>query len=65
MYRTGHVYRASWVKSENIFVLNLRNSKLKTQIMHTKALFDLILYDPSNIFQLCREGFSWVGPVLS
>ena len=28
-------------------------------------LFDLILYIPSTIFQLCREGSSWVEPVLS
>ena len=28
-------------------------------------LFDLILYVPSTIFQLNRDGFSWVEPVLS
>ena len=28
-------------------------------------LFDLILYIPSTIIQLCREGSSWVEPVLS
>ena len=28
-------------------------------------LFDLILYVPSTIFQLCRDGSSWVEPVLS
>ena len=28
-------------------------------------LFDLILYVPSTIFQLNRDGSSWVGPVLS
>ena len=27
--------------------------------------FDLILYVPSTIFQLCRDGSSWVEPVLS
>ena len=26
--------------------------------------FDLILYVPSTIFQLCRDGSSWVEPVL-
>ena len=33
----------------------------------TKAmiLFDLILYVPSTIFQLNRDGSSWVEPVLS
>ena len=29
------------------------------------CLFDLILYLPSTIFQLYREGSSWVEPVLS
>ena len=28
-------------------------------------LFDMILYVPSTIFQLCRDGSSWVEPVLS
>ena len=28
-------------------------------------LFDLILYVPSTIFQLYRDGASWVEPVLS
>ena len=29
------------------------------------SLFDLILYVPSTIFQLCRDRYSWVEPVLS
>ena len=29
------------------------------------VLFDLILYVPSTIFQLNRDGYSWVEPVLS
>ena len=29
------------------------------------CLFDMILYVPSTIFQLNRDGFSWVEPVLS
>ena len=29
------------------------------------SLFDLILYVPSTIFQLYRDGFSWVEPVQS
>ena len=29
------------------------------------CLFDLILYGPSTIFQLYRDGSSWVEPVLS
>ena len=29
------------------------------------CLFDLILYIPSTIFQLNRDGSAWVEPVLS
>ena len=34
-------------------------------INHRFCLFDLILYVPSTIFQLYRDGSSWVEPVLS
>ena len=34
-------------------------------IMQVMFLFDLILYVPSSIFQLCRDGSSCVEPVLS
>ena len=34
-------------------------------IYHDFCLFDLILYVPSTIFQLNRDGSSWVEPVLS
>ena len=29
------------------------------------CLFDMILYFPSSIIQLCRGGSSWVEPILS
>ena len=32
--------------------------------MRTKYWFDLIHYVPSTSFQLCRDGSSWVEPVL-
>ena len=35
------------------------------QIRPNICLFDLILYVPSTIFQLCRAKSSWVEPVLS
>ena len=35
------------------------------QISKIFVLFDLILYIPSTIFQLNRDGSSWVEPVLS
>ena len=34
-------------------------------IQWVRILFDLILYVPSTIFQLNRDGSSWVEPVLS
>ena len=35
------------------------------ELMKVIDLFDLILYVPSTIFQLNRDGSSWVEPVLS
>ena len=45
----------------NLFIKIIikRNRQLKS------VLFDLILYVPSTIFQLNRDGSSWVEPVLS
>ena len=40
------------------------NTKLLTRQL-CFCLFDLILYVPSTIFQLNRDGSSWVEPVLS
>ena len=39
--------------------------KNQEKIMVQMFLFDLILYVPSTIFQLNRDGSSWVEPVLS
>ena len=38
---------------------------LLTSIVVFVCLFDLIIYVPSTIFQLNRDGSSWVEPVLS
>ena len=39
---------------------------IKTRpLVKSVCLFDLILYVPSTIFQLHRDGSSWVEPVLS
>ena len=35
------------------------------QMLIFVCLFDLILYVPTTIFQLYRDGPSWVEPVLS
>ena len=37
----------------------------KERVMSELILFDLIHYAPSTIFLLCRDGSSWVEPVLS
>ena len=37
----------------------------EVRCMRMLVLFDLILYVPSTIFQLNRDGSSWVEPVLS
>ena len=37
----------------------------ETALLFVFCLFDLILYVPSTIFQLNRDGSSWVEPVLS
>ena len=37
----------------------------KTNIWEVSDLSDLIIYLPSTIFQLNRDGSSWVEPVLS
>ena len=39
--------------------------KIQSEIMILFVLFYLILYVPSTIFQLNRDGSSWVEPVLS
>ena len=41
------------------------NEKVGCLLNNPFNLFDLILYVPSTIFQLNRDGSSWVEPVLS
>ena len=41
------------------------NTILSLGTVGLQFLFDLILYLPSTIFQLYRDGSSWVEPVLS
>ena len=45
------------------FFATAHNLKV-TMSSHRLILFDLILYVPSTIFQLNRDGSSWVEPVL-
>ena len=52
-----------------IFMLyhSVKKSSKAKQIWNFNGfcLFDLIFYIPVNNFQLCRDGSSWVEPVLS
>ena len=50
------VYRAAWLDC---------SPSDESSLQSHKDLFDLILYVPSTIFQLNRDGSSWVEPVLS
>ena len=52
--------------SVHIFVYNDSHLSLNQQyVLPNVCLFDLILYVPSTIFQLNRDGSSWVESVLS
>ena len=56
---------------KKIFMNTIRVSKVfdpyqdQSSVGPDLCLFDLILYVPSTIFQLYRDGSSWVEPVLS
>ena len=43
----------------------ISSAKLSVNPQANSCLFDLILYVPSTIFQLNRDGSSWVEPELS
>ena len=49
-----------WVRTENV-----GTDQDLSLIVFLVCLFDLILNVPSTIFQLNRDGSSWVEPVLS
>ena len=46
-------------------ILTMLNNVPTRFAEHKICLFDLIFYVPSTIFQLYRDGSSWVQPVLS
>ena len=50
-----------WQRLQSLLVRKVLNQHWKSDF----CLFDLILYVPSTIFQLYRDGSSWVEPVLS
>ena len=47
------------------FMNSLQSTITLLESSHVVCLIDLILYVPSTIFQLNRDGSSWVEPVLS
>ena len=59
--------RITWISS--YFCLQRFSSIFESTVRLAErlfvCLFDLILYVPSTIFQLSRDGSSWVEPVLS
>ena len=62
------VYSAAWLQRMlavySVAWLDCSPSD-ESSLQSHKDLFDLILYVPSTIFQLNRDGFSLVEPVLS
>ena len=56
--RAGHFVR----RSRTICAV-LVKSIMRNNLVNSFCLFDLILYVPSTIFQLCRDVSSWVEPV--
>ena len=44
--------------------LNYSAAHIMLQILSQLILFDFILYIPVNNFQLCRDGSSWVEPLM-
>ena len=53
------------LSNEELSILLGRPDPVKYTVILVDCLFDLILYVPSTIFQLNRDGSSWVEPVLS
>ena len=53
------------LKGEMPFKLHTKKKNSRKKYVCLPFLFDLILYVPSTIFQLNRDGSSWVDPVLS
>ena len=67
--RIAGLERAIWLGSTVLSnQIETKNTTLKlstTEMLQVLFLFDLILYVPSTIFQLNRDGSSWVEPAIS
>ena len=66
-YHDAHLYRPLVICFDSLSLEStaMVMSRRSVHLNHTFVLFDLILYVPSTIFQLNRDGSSWVEPVLS
>ena len=60
---TKHTLSLFWLQEAREPCLSIESPAKNVQFVC--FLFDLILYVPSTIFQLYRDGSSWVEPVLS
>ena len=63
-YNSGSNVQKMTCSTLNLDLVNM-NAYIKFGENLSICLFDLILYIPSTIFQLNRDGSSWVEPVLS
>ena len=59
------IWSGSTVLSNQIETKNTTLKLSTTEMLQVLFLFDLILYVPSTIFQLNRDGSSWVEPAIS
>ena len=58
-------YESTVLSVQCIFAKKSRDSPHCLFMKENGSYFDLILHVPSTIFQLCRDGSSWVEPILS
>ena len=65
--KTGYTRVIFYVRRAVDFLKTAKVNSQRVKV-HMKryfvCLFDLILYTPSTIFQLCRDGSSWIEPIL-
>ena len=65
------IHHFIWEQKEKVFKILVHVTENETKLQSVDltivlfCLFDLILYVPSTIFQLYRDGYAWVEPVLS
>ena len=65
--RANSLAKTSCQSIPNIQIINNQSVKVfrLNVILETFCVFYKILYLPINKFSVCRDGYSWVEPVLS